>query len=119
MAAGDVHGSDRLISTLHAAAGLVEDLDQVNDQAGGLVHGVAVRLAPEATGALIHGLVTKVTNAGVVWRGLAGHSVPVHFGTRVMTARPFYTDAITQTEGEITDLYTGHLTRVADTIQGD
>ena len=118
MAGAGIEGGDRLAATLHAAGAALVDLVDVNAAAGGLVHAVAVRRAPRRSGRLAGSLTTKATATGVVWGSTEHYSVPVHFGSRYMTARPFYTEAIDTQETAIADLYTEHVTDVLDTVKG-
>lgn len=110
----ELDGQSDLDSRLARARDGILDLSEVNHQLAQLVDTQATKLVPRASGGLADSDSVTVTRDG--W-GIAyskPYSVPVHWGTRYMRARPWLVDASKATEDSQLDLLTGHVQKLLD-----
>lgn len=110
----EVVGLPQLVARLdHAHDGLL-DLTPANRDAAQLAATEADPSAPRKTGRLASS--TTVVATADSW-GLANgrtYFLPVHWGTRYMTARPWLLNAVTRTEDRTTQLLTDHVQQLLD-----
>ncbi len=83
--------------------------DDVNDAAAAEVLRLAGPATPRATGRLAASGRVNATDAGATISWAVPYAVFVNFGTEVMRARPFATDALAAAEPAITRLWADYL----------
>lgn len=106
-------GASRLAATFDAAAREVVDLAGVNRDAGDAVIGAA--RIPRDTG-LLESTATVAADAIGVTVSVGGPGAP--YAPYVHARDPFLTDALTEQESDVVDLYFGHVSDVVASIEG-
>jgi len=114
-------GGDDLARTLGAAGDQLMDMDRAGAEAGDIIANAATGRAPVVSGYLrstIH-----ASNAGntVTVGSDAVYAGPIHWGwgARNISANPFLTDAVSETEGRWSEAYVSEVDRIVDTIHSD
>lgn len=103
-------GGDQLAASLARAADAAADLTETNRAAGALV--VLGAEVPRVTGYLESTITVTADGAGVTVTAGAPYAGYVH------ARNPFLTDARTEAEAAVIDLYTDRAAGVVDLIQG-
>ena len=116
MISAQVDGAAALSASLDAAAASLSDLTDPGRAAGAVVVKGAQAATPRRTGRLAGSarITADRDTVAVVWG--ATYAAYVNFGTRVMRARPFATDALEAATDEIIRIYAGAVTDALDTV---
>lgn len=115
-----LEGADTFRRTLAQAGRDLADLDAENATVSRLVAGAARGLAPRRTGTLAGSISGDGDRATATVTATAGHARPIHAGvpSRGITARPFLTDAVDQTETRWVAVYRGAITDAVRKVRG-
>lgn len=106
-----------LAASLDDAADALEDTDTVDTAAGRLVATAADTRIPRRTGRLRSSAAVSTDRDGARISWGVGYALPVHFGTRVMRARPFAFDALDAAAGAVETLWTDYLTETVARVR--
>ena len=108
----DVKGADRLERTLDGAADELARMDAAAAETSRIVAAAGAALAPKASGALAASVRAEPQGPVVQATSASPYAPFVHYGTKLMAARPFLIAAVRQTE----QVWIGSYTRNADQV---
>jgi HK97 gp10 family phage protein len=115
----EVDGADMLASTMHRAAGEIEELDQAQQAAGRLVEQRARSGAPRLTGDLSRSIRASVTGTEVhVSSDLPRYPGVQEYGSTHTPAHPYMRPALGNSSTQIVALYEIDVQRALGKVKG-